>query len=300
MKEENEKEKKNNKNIMSFKEVLYNTDNKNENILDSETSSNKLLQIKERMEVPYFLLNQAKKSCWNYICCCCCKDNKYELINSIDSNELEIYYDLKDLLTKKFINNLYEHESSLKFLFLISLKCDLTEDLNSENWKKIGFSNSNPRIDLIDFEGGYFIILFLSYFIKQYDDIYNEIYNNNFCLVKICILCISFFKLSFDFFKNKNEGFKQREYHQIKLVDIKQFIGFVNCPFKDINYVYDILFIIIICIFKKFQNIVFENVEEKNKFIEKETKNIFQEIFYTELKKEFSSVSFDSSSNETE
>ena len=120
MKEENEIEKKNNKNIMSFKEVLYNTDNKNENILDSETSSNKLLQIKERMEVPYFILNQAKKSCWNYICCCCCKDNKYELINSIDSNELEIYYDLKDLLTKKFINNLYEHESSLKFLFLIS------------------------------------------------------------------------------------------------------------------------------------------------------------------------------------
>ena len=44
----------------------------------------------------------------------------------------------------------------------------------------------------------------------------------------------------------------------------------------------------------KIQNLNFENDEDKIKFIEKETKISFKDIFYIELTKEFSSLSFNS------
>ena len=216
----------NNSNVMSFKEEIDKSEEiTTDNILNSE-STKKLIQLKERIEIPYFILIQAKKSCWHCLCCCCCNNNKYKLIRLIDLNELESYYDLKELINKKYNPSLNQHENSLKFLFLISLKCDLTKDLNSENWKKIGFSNSNPRKDLVNYEGGYFIILFLTHFIKQYEEIFNEIllYQGNFFLIKICLLTVFYFKLSLDMTLNKNESFNEREKYGIKSVDIKQFI----------------------------------------------------------------------------
>ena len=286
----------NNTNIMSFKEEIDKSEEiTTDNILNSE-STKKLIQLKERIEIPYFILTQAKKSCWHCLCCCCCNNNKYELIKLIDLNELESYYDLKELINKKYNPSLKQHENSLKFLFLISLKCDLTKDLNSENWKKIGFSNSNPRKDLVNYEGGYFIILFLTHFIKQYEEIFNEIllYQENFFFIKICKLIVFYFKLSLDMTLNKNESFNEREKYGIKSVDIKQFIGFIKNQYNDPNYAYDIISLIIISMKGKIQNLNFENDEDKIKFIEKETKISFKDIFYIELTKEFSSLSFNS------
>ena len=286
----------NNTNIMSFKEEIDKSEEiTTDNILNSE-STKKLIQLKERIEIPYFILTQAKKSCWHCLCCCCCNNNKYKLIRLIDLNELESYYDLKELINKKYNPSLNQHENSLKFLFLISLKCDLTKDLNSENWKKIGFSNSNPRKDLVNYEGGYFIILFLTHFIKQYEEIFNEIllYQGNFFLIKICLLTVFYFKLSLDMTLNKNESFNEREKYGIKSVDIKQFIGFIKNQYNDPNYAYDIISLIIISMKGKIQNLNFENDEDKIKFIEKETKISFKDIFYIELTKEFSSLSFNS------
>ena len=286
----------NKQNIMSFNDVIDKSEEiKNDNNINSD-STKKLIQLKERIEIPYFILIQAKKSCWHCLCCCCCNNNKYELIKLIDLNELESYYDLKELINKKYNPSLNQHENSLKFLFLISLKCDLTKDLNSENWKKIGFSNSNPRKDLVNYEGGYFIILFLTHFIKQYEEIFNEIllYQENFFFIKICKLIVFYFKLSLDMIQNKKESFNEREKYGIKSVDIKQFIGFIKNLYNDTNYVYDIISLIIISLKGKIQNIKFENDEDKKKFIEKETKISFKDIFYLELTKEFSSLSFNS------
>ena len=286
----------NNSNVMSFKEEIDKSEEiTTDNILNSE-STKKLIQLKERIEIPYFILIQAKKSCWHCLCCCCCNNNKYELIRLIDLNELESYYDLKELINKKYNPSLNQHENSLKFLFLISLKTDLTKDLNSEKWKTIGFNNSNPRNDLVNFEGGYFIILFLTYFIKQYEEIFNEIllYQGNFFLIKICLLTVFYFKLSLDMTLNKNESFNEREKYGIKSVDIKQFIGFIKNQYNDPNYAYDIISLIIISMKGKIQNLNFENDEDKIKFIEKETKISFKDIFYIELTKEFSSLSFNS------
>ena len=286
----------NKQNIMSFNDVIDKSEEiKNDNNINSD-STKKLIQLKERIEIPYFILIQAKKSCWHCLCCCCCNNNKYELIKLIDLNELESYYDLKELINKKYNPSLKHHENSLKFLFLISLKTDLTKDLNSEKWKTIGFNNSNPRNDLVNFEGGYFIILFLTYFIKQYEEIFNEIllYQENFFFIKICKLIVFYFKLSLDMTQNKKESFNEREKYGIKSVDIKQFIGFIKNLYIDTNYVYDIISLIIISLKGKIQNIKFENDEDKKKFIEKETKISFKDIFYIELTKEFSSLSFNS------
>ena len=286
----------NKQNIMSFNDVIDKSEEiKNDNNINSD-STKKLIQLKERIEIPYFILIQAKKSCWHCLCCCCCNNNKYELIKLIDLNELESYYDLKELINKKYNPSLKHHENSLKFLFLISLKTDLTKDLNSEKWKTIGFNNSNPRNDLVNFEGGYFIILFLTYFIKQYEEIFNEIllYQENFFLIKICLLTVFYFKLSLDMTQNKKESFNEREKYGIKSVDIKQFIGFIKNQYNDSNYAYDLLSSIIISVKGKIQNLKFENDEDKITFIEKETKISFKDIFYLELTKEFMTLSFNS------
>ena len=94
--------------------------------------------------------------------------------------------------------------------------------------------------------------------------------------------------------QNKKKSFNLKEKYEIKSVDVKQFIGFIKNLYIDTNYVYDIISLIIISLKGKIQNIKFENDEDKKKFIEKETKISFKDIFYVELTKDFLSLSFNS------
>lgn len=91
-------------------------------------------------KIPKFMSNKNKccNGLFRKICCCSCKNHK----ENITQEELKAYYKLKEL-AQIYYNELNEdHENSLKNLFINTLNCDLTDNLETMEWKGIGFQVS--------------------------------------------------------------------------------------------------------------------------------------------------------------
>lgn len=128
--------------------------------IDSQCSDHKVIGLSElneinllrasirikglkRLEIPEFLTNQI--SCCEKIFNCCIFSyffNKQNKIDQIDGRNLDLYYNQKSNLESDYDSHNKQHEDSLRFLFLNTLNCDLSNDLRSEKWKQIGFEVS--------------------------------------------------------------------------------------------------------------------------------------------------------------
>lgn len=118
------------------------------------------------------------------ICCCfiCCKSNKNN-ISDITQGEIQSYNSLKAIAVQNYNENDFNHEKSLKILFLTCLNTEVTEDLRHKDWKIVGFQSENPRTD---FRGsGYVSLLFIIYFIKQNEKEYREMIAYEFFLFAV-------------------------------------------------------------------------------------------------------------------
>lgn len=81
----------------------------------------------------------------------CCDNLIYKIIcyykrnpqEKVTQEELKAYYNLKDLALIQYSESNQEHESSLKSLYTNALACGLTENLETPEWKSIGFQVIN-------------------------------------------------------------------------------------------------------------------------------------------------------------
>ena len=121
-----------------------NDDNNNEEdseklkLIDNDNNSD-LEQnlIKKPMKVPEFVLNNTgfcKKTITRILCCA-----KYKSRDKLDQEHLRAYYHLKDLALICYNEQTKEHETSLKTLFVSSLNVEISDNLESAEWKSIGF-----------------------------------------------------------------------------------------------------------------------------------------------------------------
>jgi len=127
-------------------EGYYNNNNK---FYDIEEN-----QVKRPMKIPKFIYNNrgnCEKICSKILCC-----KKFKPLENIRQEELKAYYRLKDMAILQYDENNSDHENSLKNLFIAALNVDLTHNLESVEWKSIGFQ-VNIKIN-IDFFFQVFII----------------------------------------------------------------------------------------------------------------------------------------------
>ena len=238
--------------------------------------------------VPTFLKNQMtiteKSSILNFFSNLFCISSKQKKIQDINDEELEIFYELKSLAFTNYDENDSNHEQSLRFLYLSTIKGDLTNDLITDEWKILGFETNNPRNEFQD--GGYLSLLFINFFVKFFSDEFQEIMNYNkanpkivFRFGKFAIILSSFCKLSLGQFytnnKIKNNSTKSK---MIKPVNIKQFISFMKQQNNDRNFIYRLLSIILMNTFTKERN-----RKTLSKSDEEILKDSFNELFYNEL-----------------
>jgi hypothetical protein len=238
--------------------------------------------------VPTFLKNQMtiteKSSILNFFSNLFCISSKQKKIQDINDEELEVFYELKNLAFTNYDENDSNHEQSLRFLYLSTIKGDLTNDLITDEWKIIGFETNNPRNEFQD--GGYLSLLFINFFVKFFSDEFQEIMNYNkanpkiiFRLGKCAIILSSFCKLSLGQFytnsKIKNNSTKSK---MIKPVNIKQFTSFMKQQNNDRNFIYRLLSIILMNTFTKERN-----RKTLSKSDEEILKDSFNESFYNEL-----------------
>jgi hypothetical protein len=86
------------------------------------------------LNIPRFI-KEKNNCCDNILRFLCCK-TKSEKINQ---KELKAYYKLKEIALVLYDKNNLDHENSLKTLFKISLNCEITENLETVEWKGLGF-----------------------------------------------------------------------------------------------------------------------------------------------------------------
>ena len=233
-----------------------------------------------KYEVPYFLFRQKsifeKVNFLNCICCCGWWLNSRSRIDHITADSLEVYYTFKKVNAFDYMENNIEHEKSLKYFYLNVLECDLTNDLTNEKWKEIGFETSNPRSEFKS--GGYFSLLFMIYFVKQYKEMYNIFLKKiNFVF---CSLCISYYiKLALDLTINEQEYDNIRKRLKIKEITIMQFINLTERLKADQNYVFEIASKILL----EAKSELINSTHVNEKIFQEVTKNVFNQIFYMEL-----------------
>lgn len=114
-------------------------DNEKLNLIDNEYKYNDLEQniIKKPMKVPEFVINNTgfcEKTMTKILCCA-----KYKSRDKIDQEHLKAYYSLKDLALVLFNEQIEQHENTLKSLFVSALNLEASENLESPEWKSIGF-----------------------------------------------------------------------------------------------------------------------------------------------------------------
>ncbi len=83
---------------------------------------------------PKFIIEE-KNCCNNFLRIFCCKSKN----KIITQNELKAYYKLREIALIPYEKNNIDHENSLKNLFISSLNCDLTDNLETVEWKGLGF-----------------------------------------------------------------------------------------------------------------------------------------------------------------
>lgn len=257
---------------------------------DSTTHMSNTFRIsgRNRIEIPPFLLNQMplgeKCKALNYILCLCLCSDPRSKISSIKGNYLDTYFTLKTIMMNEYNTHNIEHEKSLSFLYLSALKCPYEDSLTTDEWKTIGFTTNNPRNELK--EGGYFALLFITYFIKRYKEEYSLIQKENNTLshsyfnIEKCSITICFYvKLALDGLFDSDECQRCRELCAIKVISIYQFLNLTFFQSRDQNYIFDI-------IAKVFLNVRDRSLNKNTVTQEKMNiiyKDSFNDIFYNEL-----------------
>jgi hypothetical protein len=122
----------------------YNEDNEKLKLINNENNYNDLEQNitkKPIIKVPEFVLNNrdiCDKAMTKVLCC-----NKYKSRDKIDQEELRAYYQLKELALISYNEQIKEHENCLKSLFISALNVEISDNLESAEWKSIGFQVNN-------------------------------------------------------------------------------------------------------------------------------------------------------------
>jgi hypothetical protein len=108
----------------------YNQDTYNDYIEESK--------IKRPMKIPKFISEprgKFEKSLFLMLCCFA----KFKSLDKISQEELNAYYRLKEIAILTYNEHDEDHENSLKNLFISALNVDLSDNLESVEWKTIGF-----------------------------------------------------------------------------------------------------------------------------------------------------------------
>lgn len=241
-----------------------------------------------RIEIPQFLLKQMplgeKYKILNFLFCLFICSDKRKKISSIKGGDLETYYTTKASLLSNYNPNNPEHEKSLSFLYLSALKAEYNNLLISEEWKTIGFETSNPRNELQN--GGYFAVLFITYFIKKYRDEFNSILSDNkdinnptFDIAKCAISSCFYAKIALDIFLEPNISEILQKRNHIKKISIIQFSNFTYYQNRDQNYIYDVLAKVLLYAREEIKREKKVTIERKDEIYKKS----FNEVFYDQL-----------------
>ena len=251
---------------------------------DSNLITNNSFRISgvNRIEIPQFLFEQRplgeKYKILNYCLCLFLCSNPRSCVSAIKGNDLDVYYRIKSSYISYYNQSNAEHEKSLSFLYLSTLNCEYNDNLISEEWKKIGFETDNPRNEFK--EGGYFSLLFITYFIKRYREEYQLIVNENnnnpnnkFNVVQCSIAVCFYAKLALDILHNGDE-FRNRL--NIQVISIYQFL---NLTSRDQNYLFDIIAKVVLNSRERVSN-KHIRTELSDEMLYKES---FTQVFYDEL-----------------
>ena len=239
-----------------------------------------------RIEIPQFLNAQKplgeKYKILNYMFCLFLCSDPRSRVSSIKGSDLDIYYKMKSSYISDYNQGNSEHEKSLSFLYLSALKCEYKDNLISDEWKTIGFETNNPRNEFK--EGGYFSLLFITYFIKRYREEYQLIVNENnnnpnnkFNVVQCSIAVCFYAKLALDIIDNNGDEYRNRL--EIKVISINQFLNLTFFQSRDQNYLFDIIANVVLNSRERVSNI--QNTSQTN--FNLLYKNSFNDIFYSEL-----------------
>jgi len=118
----------------------YYEDQEDLNLLDYDKKNNDIEKnvINIKLKVPEFLIKQ--RGIWfktkGFLICC---KSKFPSLDRINQEELSVYYKLKNLAVILYCENNTEHEENLKKLYLNSLNVEISNNLESAEWKSIGF-----------------------------------------------------------------------------------------------------------------------------------------------------------------
>ncbi len=129
-------------NYHKFKDNNTNGDNERSMLIDNYNYEKYNYDLEENhtkrpMVVPEFIINQktfCEKSLYKILCC-----SKYRTFDKIDQKELKAYYKLKDIGLVLYDEHNKDHENSLKHLFISALNIDTSDNLETLEWKSIGF-----------------------------------------------------------------------------------------------------------------------------------------------------------------
>ena len=251
---------------------------------DSNLITNNSFRISgvNRIEIPQFLFEQRplgeKYQILNYCLCLFLCSNPRSCVSAIKGNDLDVYYRIKTSYISYYNQSNAEHEKSLSFLYLSTLNCEYNDNLISDEWKKIGFETDNPRNEFK--EGGYFSLLFITYFIKRYREEYQLIVNENnnnpnnkFNVVQCSIAVCFYAKLALDILHNGDE-FRNRL--NIQVISIYQFLTLNS---SDQNYLFDIIAKVVLNSRERVSN-KHIRPELSDEMLYKES---FTQVFYDEL-----------------
>jgi hypothetical protein len=93
--------------------------------------------------IPKFISNQIsifeKSKFLGLFSCICCCSRKRITTKDFSYSELTTYYDLKQIAMQNYDTTNFNHEESLKILYIICIKTEITNDLKNKEWKQIGF-----------------------------------------------------------------------------------------------------------------------------------------------------------------
>lgn len=196
-------------------------------------------ESEEQIKTPKFLLGQVssleKCGCLYKLFCCNLCSKKGNHLDDIEESDILAYERFKKDAIDYYYREESSNENSLRFLYMQTLNCDLTQDLTNEKWKTIGFLSTDPREDLLI--GGYYSLLFINYFINHYEDESAEVMKTkHFSFGMISILDCFFLKLALDIFEDDVYSENLRKKIKIKAVTINQFTNF--CRKYNYNHYY--------------------------------------------------------------
>lgn len=235
---------------------MYKNEEENHSLIDVKVEAeNGFERNMDVYHVPEFIIEQKticeKSRCVRIMfCCCCCRkyrhNSKYFIFN-ISNDHLSIYHRLKQHATQNYDENNSLHEESLNNLLSLCFESTSSSDLNTSDWKKIGFQSNNPRTDFRG--GGYISLLFIIHFVKYYREDYEETINfEYFLFALVAIKLMFYFKIIFNFIDEDDESsipHSNHNYlmkiHKLKYPSIPQFKNFTTYLLTNQNFHFELL-----------------------------------------------------------